>query len=199
MQPVGAVLGKLGKVPFIVWLWILQLFLLVNAPVIAPPEQVDALRTIMIVYMIAELMFLDFLPRVPGAKMNLNQSIPWMVGGFVVAVVVVTGVGFVQGLSAQTYALSAPIYLIVLNAVTIGVAETFLFQATLPALITPIPAQVFFAVFHVSAYGGDIMAMVLAFFAGLVFYAITKYTNMFVAMGAHSGYNVAVLHLLQVI
>jgi hypothetical protein len=199
MSAIGAVLGKLGKVPFIVWLWILQLFLLVNAPVIAPPEQVDTLRTIMIVYMIAELMFLDFLPRVPGAKMNLNQSIPWMVGGFVVAVVVVTGVGFVQGLSAQTYALSAPIYLIVLNAVVIGVAETFIFQATLPALITPIPAQILFGIFHTSAYGGDIMAVILAILAGFVFYAITKYTNMYTAMGAHAGYNVAVLHLLTVI
>ena len=199
MSAIGAVLGKLGKVPFIVWLWILQLFLLINAPLIAPAEQVDTLRTILIIYIIAELMFLDFLPRVPGGRMNFNQSIPWMVGGFIVAVIVVTGVGFVHGLSAQTYALSAPIYLIVLNAIVIGVAETFIFQATLPALITPIPAQILFGVFHASAYQGDIMAVILATFAGFVFYAITKYTNMFAACGVHAGYNVAVLKLLQVI
>jgi len=199
MSAIGAVLGKLGKVPFIVWLWIAQLFLLIQAPSIVAPDQVDTLQTILIVYIVAELMFLDFLPRVPGAKMNFNQAIPWMVGGFVVAVVVVTGVGFVRGLGVQNYALSAALYLIVLHAIVIGVAETFIFQATLPTLITPVPAQILFGVFHASAYGGDIVAIILAIMAGFVFYAITKYTNMYTAMGVHAGYNVAVLHLLEVI
>lgn len=199
MGAIGAVLGKLGKVPFIVWLWILQLFLLVNAPAIAPVDQVNTLRTTLIVYMIAELMFLDFLPKVPGAKMNLNQAIPWMVGGFIVAVVIVTGVGFAGGFGVQTYALSSPIYLIVLHTIIVGVSETFIFQVTLPKLITAIPAQILFGIFHVSAYGGDFLAILMAIGAGLIFYVITKYTNMFASMGAHAGYNVGVLRLLTVI
>ena len=199
MPTVGAVLSKLGKVPFIVWLWIIQLFLLINAPVIAPAGQVDTLRTILIVYIIAELMFLDFLPKVPGGGMNLNQAIPWMVGGFIAAVVIVTSIGFVHVFGVQTYALDSPIYIIVLHTAIVGVSETFIFQATLPKLITPVPAQILFGLFHVSAYGGDLMAIVIAVMAGLVFYAITKYTNMFASMGVHAGYNVAVLHLLTVI
>ena len=199
MSAVGAVFSKLGKVPFIVYLWIIQLFLLINAPIIAPAGQVDTLRTILIIYIIAELMFLDFLPKVPGARMNLNQAIPWMVGGFIATVVIVTGIGFVYGFSIQTYALNSPIYLIVLHSAVIGVSETFIFQATLPKLITPVPAQILFATFHTSVYGGDIISIVVAFFAGIVFYTITKYTNMFAACGVHAGYNVAVLKLLQVI
>jgi hypothetical protein len=199
MSAVGAVFSKLGRVPFIVWLWIIQLFLLINAPIIAPAGQVDTLRTILIIYIIAEIMFLDFLPKVPGGLMNLNQAIPWMVGGLIVAVVVVTGIGFVYGFEVQSYALSSPIYLTVLHTAVVGVSETFIYQATLPKLITPIPAQILFGLFHVSAYGGDIVAMVMAIMAGLVFYAVTKYTNMFASMGAHAGYNTAVLHLLSVI
>lgn len=199
MFAVSAVLAKLGKVPFIVWLWILQLFLLINVSSIAPAGQVDTLRTILIVYIIAELMFLDFLPKVPGGSMNLNQAIPWMVGGFIAAVVIVTGIGFVHGFGVQTYALDSPIYLIVVHSAIVGVSETFIFQATLPKLITPIPAQILFGIFHISAYGGDVMAIILAIMAGFIFYAITKYTNLFVSMGAHAGYNVAVLHLLTVI
>ena len=199
MPPVSAVIHRLGVVPFIVWLWIIQLFLLINAPVIAPIDKVDAFRTVLIVYIVAELMFLDFMPKVPGANMNLNQAIPWMVGGFVVAAIIIAGAGFIKGLGVQTYAVDAPMYLIILHTSIVGVAETFIFQATLPKLITPIPAQVLFGVFHVSAYGGDIMSVLLAIVAGLIFYAITKYANMYAAMGTHAGYNVAIQKILTVI
>jgi membrane protease YdiL (CAAX protease family) len=193
-------LGPLRRVPFIVWLWIAQLFLLINAPAISSPADVEKFRTIIITYMIAQLMFMSVLPIIKGIKFNLNMAIAWFVGGFVVTLLVVTGFQFLKnGLQMQTYSVSAAMYAIVLHAVVVAVSEELVFRGELPAIISVIPAQVLFGLFHYSAYGGNPLSILIAIIAGFVFYGVMKFTNIWTAMGAHAAWNVAILQIFGVL
>lgn len=199
VSSIGATLSTIRKVPFIVWLWIAQLFLLINAPAIAPAGQVETFRTILIIYMIAQLMFYKVAPKVRGLQMNLNQAIPWFVGGFIATVLFITGIQGIQGLEVQTYAVTAAAYMIILHSVVVAVAEELVFRGFLPSLITVVPAQILFGLFHVSAYGGALPAILIAIVAGFVFYGIMRVTNIWTAMGCHAGYNIGVLAIFGVL
>lgn len=199
LRTVGATFHTLRKVPFIVWLWIAQLFLLINASAIAPPAEVGTFQTILIIYMLAQLMFFRFAPKVRGLQMNLNQAIPWFVGGLVVTMFVLVGVQGIRGLEVQTYAVSAAVYLIIMHTLVVAVSEELVFRGLLPAIITFVPAQILFGLFHWSAYGGGLWAILIAIIAGFLFYAITRYVNIWAAMGSHAGYNLAVLQIFGVL
>ena len=199
LPSLSATLGKLRRVPFIVWLWIAQLFLLINASAIAPPEQVEIFRSVLIIYMLAQLMFFRFAPRVAGLQMNLNQAIPWFVGGFVATLFIITGFQSLRGLEIQTYAVGAAVYLIIMHTLVVAVAEEMIFRGLLPAIITFVPAQILFGFFHYAAYGGVVSSILIAIIAGFVLYGIMRYTNIWVAMGVHAGYNIGVLHIFGVL
>jgi membrane protease YdiL (CAAX protease family) len=186
--------AALRKVPFIVYLWILQAFLLVNAPVIAPAGQVDSFRTILIIYMVLQIAFYTLSPRIPGLQMNLNAAIIWFVGAFVVTTFVLVGIQGLRGtMATQTYAVGASTYLIVMHACVVAVSEEVIFRGSLPLLISPIPAQIAFGLFHWSAYGGDLTSLLIAIFAGFLFYVIMRKTNIWTTMGIHAAYNLVVL------
>lgn len=189
----GATLGTLRRVPFVAWLWIFQAFLLVNAPAIAPTGEVDKFRTILMIYMILQVAFYTLAPRVKGLKMNVNQALIWFVAGFVITVFVLAGFRGLTGLEVQTYAVGASIYLILMHALVVAVAEELIFRGFMPLLITAIPAQIAFGLFHWSAYGGGMMSILTAIAAGLIFYAIMRYTNIWTVMGIHGAYNLVVL------
>ena len=186
-------LATLKKVPFIVWLWIAQAFLLVNIDAIAPAGETEHYRMILVVYMILQIAFFKFAPKVPGFQMNLNQALIWFVAGFVVTVFVVAGFRGLGGLEVQTYAVGAPIFLVILHTLIVAVAEEAVFRGFLPLLITPVLAQIAFGVFHYSAYGGDMMSILIAIFAGFLFYFVMRKTNIWTVMGAHAGYNLVML------
>ena len=192
-------LARIRQVPFIIWLWIAQAFLLVNASSIAPAGEVGNFQTILLIYMLLQIAFYSLAPRVHGLKMNLNQAVIWFVGAFVATMFVMTGVQAFRGLEVQTYAVGAAVYLIVLHTLVIAVAEELVFRGFLPILITVVPAQIAFGFFHYSAYGGALMGILVAIIAGFVFYGIMRYTNIWAAMGVHAGYNVAILQVFGVL
>jgi len=192
-------LARIRQVPFIVWLWIAQAFLLINASSIAPADEVSNFQTILIIYMLLQVAFYSLAPKVRGLRMNLNQAIIYFVGGFVATMFVMTGFQALRGLEMQTYAVSAAIYLIVLHTLVVAVAEELIFRGFLTALITVVPAQIAFGLFHASAYGLGPMPIITAIIAGFVFYGIMRYTNIWAAMGVHAGYNIAVLQVMAVI
>lgn len=187
-------LATFKKIPFIVWLWILQAFLLVNAEAIAPAGQVEQFRTILIIYMLLQIAFFRFVPRVPGLQMNLDQALIWFVGGFVVTTFVLAGFRGISGLlKIQTYAVGASIYLIIMHTLVVAVAEELVFRGFLPLLISPILAQIAFGIFHFSTYGGNMISILMAILAGLLFYIIMRRANIWTVMGIHGAYNLVVL------
>lgn len=184
------------NVPFIVWLWIAQLFLLIEAPVIVSAEAVNSLRMTLLVYMLAQLMFIGpniLKIKVPGLQMNINQSLPWFVGGFIVTVIAVGGFSKLPSFGIETYSLSAPFYLIIFHAAVVAVSENLVFFGLLSSIVTPYVACPLFGIFHAAAYDLDYIAIFVAIVAGFVFYAIIKVTNIWMSMGVHAGYNVQVI------
>ena len=190
-------LGALRKIPFFVWLLLLQAFLLVNAPAIAPPNSVDTTRSALIVYMLMTATLMPLVPRQAWMKVGLNESIAFFVGGLVVGSFVfaafrelVTGV--------FSLSLSGPLYLLVLHVFVVATSEEIIFRGLLPVIITPALAQVFFGFFHFYAYGGSLIGIFIAIIAGFIFYAITRYLNIWAAVGIHAAYNATVLGILSV-
>lgn len=178
------------RVPFLIWLFIIQLFLLVNVSLIAEAGQVETFRTVLIVYMLGEVLFYAVARNKPNLNLDINRALPYFVGGFVITTLMMLSVGYVaRGMEVTGYATNAFVYLIVLHSFVVAVAEELIFRGLLPSLITWLPSQILFSLFHASAYGWDVSALVVAFVGGCVFYGITKYTNIFMAMGCHAGYN----------
>ena len=190
---IGATLHTLRRVPFVVYILILQAWILVNAQAIAPAGQVEQFRTILIVYMLLLVVFVRLAPNIPGINMTLNQASIWFVAGFVATTFIVTGFMGLRGLAVPTYAVGATSYLIILHAGVVGIVEELIFRGALTQLITPIPAAAAFAAFHYAAYGADVMGMLIAFAAALIFYVIMRYTNIWVVAGTHAAYNLGVL------
>ena len=185
---------SLKRVPFIVWIYLLQAAILVNAEVIAPPGMVDRFRTIIITYMLMQMVFLRVAPRVPGLRMNLNAALIYFVGAFVVTTFVLAGLRAIPQVGLQAYAVAAPMFLIILHASVVAVAEELIFRGALPLVITVIPAQFSFGLFHFAAYGGDWMMILMAITAGFIFYGIMRFTrNIWAPIGVHLAINLYAL------
>jgi membrane protease YdiL (CAAX protease family) len=185
-------LGQLRRVPFFVWLLLAQAFLLVNASAVAPAGEVGRVQSVLLMYMVLTTAFFVLVPKLPWMKATLNQGIAWFVGGFVAGVVLFSAVreiprffGFLE--------VSGPVYLTTVHLLVVATSEEFIFRGFLPELITPIPAQVAFGLFHFAAYGGDWIAMLVAMVVGFVFYLIARYTNIWTVIGLHAAYNTVVL------
>ena len=192
MELLSSIPKAIRKTPFYVWLLLAQAALLVNASVIAPAEEVGRFQTVLLVYMVLTTAFLALTPKQPWMRANLNQAVAWFTGGFVGGVLLLTSF---QALPRFFGALSVsgPVYLTLTHALVVAVSEEWIFRGFLPALITVIPAQIAFGVFHFAAYGGNWWAMLIAIVAGFLFYAIARYTNIWTAIGIHAAYNTVIL------
>jgi membrane protease YdiL (CAAX protease family) len=142
--------------------------------------------------MVLTTAFFALVPRLPWMKANLNQAIAWFTGGFVGGVVLFTSILALPKFFG-VMALTGPIYLTLMHTLVVATSEEWIFRGFLPELITPIPAQIAFGVFHFAAYGGDWWAILMAIVAGFVFYLISRYTNIWTAIGIHSAWNVTIL------
>lgn len=189
------------RVPMLVWIFLALGFLLVNASAIAPAGEAERFQNILIVYLLLMVAFLSLVPRMPGLHVPFNQAVLWWVGGFVATMFVMTGVQGLTGLglAVPSYAVGAAGYLIITHAIIVSASEEIIFRAALPKLITPVLAAGAFALFHAAAYALDPMGIIIAFIAGLFFWVLTVRFSIFLAIGVHGGYNIAVLHLFQVI
>lgn len=196
---IGATLRTLRHVPFQIYLWLLLAFMLVNASAIAPAGRVEHFQTILIVYMILMLVFVRMSPKIRGLKMNLNQAIIWFVAPFVATTIIMTGLMGFRGLEVPAYAVGAATYLILIHTCVVSFCEEEIFRGALTNILTAVPAAAAFAIFHWGAYQAGPMAMLTAFIAGLVFYIIYRYTNIWCVAGLHAGYNVAIIGVLGVL
>jgi membrane protease YdiL (CAAX protease family) len=175
-----------------VWLLLAQAFLLINASVIAPPGEAEHIQTTLLVYMVLTTAFFALVPRLPWMKTNLNQAIAWFVGGFVGGVVLLTSVQALPKFFGAM-ALTGPVYLTLMHTLVVATSEEWIFRGFLPELITPIPAQIAFGLFHFAAYGGDWWAILTAIVAGFVLYLIARYTSIWMSIGAHAAINTVIL------
>ena len=187
--------NTLKHVPLNVYMLLALAFMLINSSIIVPDAEIAKFELTLIVYMVFLALFQRYI-NAPGFKMNLNKASIWFVGGFAVTTLAMVGLQNLPFESASTYAVTAPFYLIISHVFIVAYSEEMIFRGALPNIITPIPAAVAFSLFHVSAYGGNILSLVVAFVAGMLFYVIMRYTNIWTVIGVHSAYNCAVLGVL---
>jgi len=189
------------RIPMLVWIFLALGFLLVNSSVIAPVGEGERFQTILIVYLLLMVAFLSLVPRIPGLHIPFNNAVLWWVGGFVATMFVMTGVQGISGLglAVPTYAVGAAGYLIITHAIVVSASEEIIFRGALPKLISPLLAAGAFAIFHAAAYALDPMGIIIAFIAGLFFWVLTVRFSIFLAIGCHGGYNVAMLQIFGVL
>jgi len=184
--------AQFKRVPFFIWLLLANAFLLVSAPAIAPPDQVEHFQTALIVYMLLTTAFMSLVPRQPWMKVNLNQAIIWFTGGFIVTVILLTSIREIPRFFASMQ-LTGPVFLTVFHAIVVATNETWIFQGFLPILVGPLISCAAFSIFHFAAYGGAWPALATAFIAGLLFYFIARRFNIWLAVSIHAAYNVVIL------
>jgi membrane protease YdiL (CAAX protease family) len=181
------------RMPFFVWLLIGQAWLLVNASLIAPEGMAERTQTLILVYMVLSLAFI-VVTGVRPLKGTLNQQIVGFVGGMVGTIVLLSAMREIPRIFAvPAISATAATYLIILHAIVIAASEEVIFRAALPKIMTPIPAQVVFGLFHLAAYHLDWMAVLIAMVAGIILYFIADRLGLQWSIGVHAGYNLAVL------
>ena len=180
------------RIPFFVWLLLANAFLLISAPAIAPPDQIGRFQTALIVYMLLTTAFMTLVPRQPWMRVNLNQAVVWFVGGFIATVILLTSIREIPHFFTSMQ-LTGPVFLTAFHAIVVATNETWIFQGFLPILVGPLISCAAFSIFHYAAYGGAWPALLTAFIAGLLFYFIAKYVNIWLAVSIHAGYNVVLL------
>ncbi len=201
LPPLGVMFRALRRVPFALWLMIALFFMLAGAEQIAPTGEAKHFENVIIFYILFQVALLAYWrKRPPWMRATLNQGIAWFVGGFVVTVFILVGMGIVRGalgFETATYATTAPIYLMATHAIVVAFSEEAIFRGMLShhTMLTAIPANIGFAIFHVWAYHGNVFSMCIAFVAGILFYIIMRKTNIFAAMGVHGGFNTWALGL----
>lgn len=199
LPPLGAMFGTLRRVPFVIWLLLTQFFVFAGASQIAPIGEAEHLREIIIFYILFQVALMAYWRKRPKwMRATLNQGIAWFTGGFVVTVFILVAIGAARGwmgFETTTYSTTAPIYLLISHALVVAFSEEAIFRGLLCNIITAIPANVGFAIFHYWAYGGNWFSMAIAFVAGIFFYIIMRKTNIFAAMGVHGGFNTWALGL----
>jgi len=186
-------LGTLRRVPFVIWLLLAQFFVFAGASQIAPLGEAEHLKEIIIFYILFQVALLAYWKkRPPWMRATLNQSIAWFTGAFVVTVFVLVGIGAARGwlgFGVPTYAIAAPLYLLVVHGLVVAASEELIFRGMLSQIITPVPGAAGFAIYHTWAYQGNPFSIFIAFIAGMFFYLLMVKTNIWAAVGVHFGWN----------
>jgi len=113
---------------------------------------------------------------------------------------VLAGFRAIPQVGLQAYAVGAPMFLIILHAGVVAVAEELIFRGALPLVITVIPAQISFGLFHFAAFGGDWAMILMAIVAGFIFYGIMRLTGtIWASVGTHLAWNFYALGILGLI
>lgn len=187
------------RLPFSIWLLILQTFLLINTELFFSPEVAERVRFVILTYMVFTLYGIVFFGRSP----------PWLSRPAEVALR-----DFVVGLAVTTLILSTfttvnsfefllpwdtsdpvkqNLALVAFEAFIVAASEETVFRGILPTFVGAVPAQLIFGLFHYVAYGGDWGGILFAAMAGMIFFFIRQKTSIYTSMGVHTAWNIFVL------
>ena len=86
---------------------------------------------------------------------------------------------------------------ILLQVFAVAYTEEVVFRGILPEFLGDLSSNGLFAVFHYAVYGGSIPLVFFAFILGLVFAIIRQYFGITGAIGAHAGWNLKSLGVLD--
>lgn len=205
---------EVGALPFVIFLIVIQLFLLVNINSFVPASQVDKYKTALMSYMILTAFFVGLTQRKDSFE---RKGLPFFSDSFVkgltkfligfLAIWVVFG-AFLNPSHASGDKIGSEFIFFTL---VVAVSEELIFRYGLPrffyifmrgnSVSSPkgvesgtamVLSNVFFAVFHSTVYHFDATSIMYAFVAGLLLYGVASKFGIEYSMGAHASYNLIV-------
>ena len=205
---------EVGAIPFVIFLIIIQFFLLINIQSFVPASQVDKYRTAIMSYMILTIFFVGFTEKkdmfrgenLPFFSDTLVKGVTKFLFGFLVIWVVFGA--FMNPSHASGDKIGSEFIFFTL---IVAVSEELIFRYGLPRyfyvfmrgnnVTSPkgvesgtamVLSNVFFAIFHSTVYHFDPSSIMYAFIAGLLLYAVASKFGIEYSMGAHASYNLIV-------
>lgn len=189
---------KLKSIKLSIVILILQSFLLVNAPLFVKAGEVESYRFLILTYMALLIGFEAFVGQGVFKTASLGDGLFYFSIGLLGGSLVLTGGEFIGSLQTFEFARSAPVIVLITQAVVVASSEELIFRSYLPAAIGGIPSQFAFAAFHAAAYGLVLQSVFIALVAGFFFYIVAKYTSLWTAVGLHLSWNLWSLGVLSI-
>lgn len=196
---VPTITKSLFKLPFSVWLLILQGFLLINTEIFFPPQIADRIRFVILTYVVLTLAGISvFGASPPWFKQPAEVALRYFVTGLVTTTMLLslfTNVSVFEFLLPwdTTDPVKQNLALVAFEAFIVAASEETVFRGILPYFVGWLPAQLIFGVFHYVAYGGDWSGILFASLAGMLFYQIAARSSIYTAMGVHTAWNIFAL------
>jgi len=184
------------KLPFSVWLLILQTFMLVNTEAFFPGDVAENARFVILTYMVFTLAGLTVFGKIPGwftlpAEIALRHFVLGLLVTSATLMVFFSPAALQFIFPYATYdPVRTNLALVFFQAFVVATSEELVFRGVLPTFLGWLPAQFLFGLFHFVAYGGDWSAILFATAAGILFYAIASSVSIYTAMGGHTAGNI---------
>jgi len=196
MGALGLDLRLLPKKQFGIGIMVLmiQLFLFVNASAVYG-EFASVAKDTLLVY----ILMLTSVVAITGTRQDIikggfNRSYNFFLLFFASSFLLVTipWIGGQFGLQNE-----AGIGVILIQVFAVAYTEEVVFRGILPNFLGDLTSNGFFAVFHWAVYGGSIGLVLFAFVLGIIFAVIRYYFGIAGAIGAHAGWNLKALGVLD--
>jgi len=188
-----------GNIPIEFILFFAQAFLVVNAGLFVQVAEIASYRTVIMIYMLLLIGFRVFAGKGIFPPTGFGRGFMWFMIGLLGGTVILTGGGWLTELGTFEMARSAPLVLLLTQSLVVAASEEKIFRDYAPAVIGIVPAQLAFAAFHGFAYGLAVTPILMALFAGFLFYFIARYTSLWSAVGLHTAWNLFSLGALSML
>lgn len=103
----------------------------------------------------------------------------------------ITAVGSHMFQISDAVVIALPIMLVF--AFVVGYTEELVFRASLPKILGDLISNLLFAVFHWYSYGGNVLAVAVAFIFGMIFSLLRDKFGLMGSVGAHTAWNLKIL------
>jgi membrane protease YdiL (CAAX protease family) len=196
----------LSKIPFEFIIFLAQAFLLFNAGLFVVAEEMTSYTTLITVYMLLLIGGKAFSPGGPAfAEKGIGWSVLWFGVGLVGTQLFLGGWDLLPNIGSifQTlqFTQEAPIIILITQIFIVASTENLVFFGYLPkiwgmGIIGGFLSAGSFAAFHAFAFQLVIGSIIIAFVAGMIFFAVSKYVDLWAGVGMHVGWNLYALGLL---
>jgi len=188
-----------GSIPIEFILFFAQAFLVVNAGLFVQAAEVTSYQTVIMIYMLLLVGFRVFAGKGIFPPTSFGRGFMWFMIGLLGGTVILTGGGWLAELGTFETVPGAPLFLLLFQSLVVASSEEKIFRDYAPAVIGIVPAQLSFALFHGFAYGLALTPILMALFAGFLFYFIARYANLWAAVGLHTSWNLFSLGALSLL
>lgn len=195
---------KIFNTPLDYFIVMLQMFIWINLEAMFPVQSVDLARSLMVAYMIFTMAFAVSELKQPD---EVQSPFPLGLANFLVgfgtfAAVLISiplSIGTsIFGLSIQPLQFAVPnltaaVPYLLIFAFVIAYPEEKVFRLSFYSRFGPLIASVLFGFWHLFAYSGNTLSMVLAMLFGVIFSYVANKYNFMLAVGMHTAWNLKLL------